>query len=263
MIIDIHTHCFADQVARRAMSRLQQSSGHPVYHDGTVAGLKSSALAAGIDISVVLPIATRPEQTPTINRWASQVTGGPIICFGTIHPDYADYRGEIRFLKEAGIRGVKMHPEYQSFYVDDKRYFALYEEIFNAGMIILFHAGGDISLQPPYHCEPRHLARMLDAFPGGTVIAAHMGGYECWDEVETLLLGRPVWLDTSFSVPGLGYQRTLSIMRGHGIDKILFGSDSPWQDQAVDLAELRSLGLTETELAAILGGNAAKLLGLS
>ena len=104
---------------------------------------------------------------------------------------------------------------------------------------------------------------MLDAFPGGTVIAAHMGGYECWDEVETLLLGRPVWLDTSFSVPGLGYQRTLSIMRGHGIDKILFGSDSPWQDQAVDLAELRSLGLTETELAAILGGNAAKLLGLS
>jgi DNA-binding transcriptional regulator YiaG len=263
MIIDIHTHCFPDKIASRAMSLLHQESGYPYFHDGSLAGLTRSTLSAGIDLSVILPIATRPEQTLSINRWAVQILGGAITSFGTIHPEFAGWKAEIRWLKEAGIKGIKMHPEYQGFYVDDERYFPLYEDIFEAGLVILFHAGGDIAYNPPFHCEPKHLSRLLDAFPGGVVIAAHMGGYQFWNEAEDLLFGRQVFIDTSFSIDQLGADRAIQIMRLHGIEKVLFGTDSPWHDQAADLAEFASLDLTPDERAAVLGGNAARLLGLA
>jgi uncharacterized protein len=262
MIVDMHTHCFPDKLAPRAMNSLQQESGYPYYHEGTVASLERSTRSAGIDLSVILPIATRPEQTVSINRWAGKVCGGPVKSFGTIHPEYAGWREEIRWLKDAGIRGIKMHPEYQSFFVDDHRFFPIYEAAFAAGMAILFHAGGDIAYKPPYHCLPEHLTRLLDAFPGGVVIAAHMGGYQQWDLVEKLLLGRQLYLDTSFSIGQLGAERAVRMMRQHGTGKILFGSDSPWHNQSSDLAEFDTLDLTPDEKAAILGGNAAKLLGL-
>jgi uncharacterized protein len=263
MRIDIHTHCFPDELAGKAIELLQRECGYPVYHDGTAAALARSTRAAGLDYAVVQPIATRPSQTASINRWAAQLREtGCLLSFGTIHPEYTDFREEIRLLASSGIRGVKFHPEYQHFFVDEEQYYPLYDAIFAAGLAILFHAGGDIGLKPPYHCLPEHLSRLLDVFPGAPIIAAHMGGYSYWDEVETLLIGRPLYLDTSFSLPFLGAERSLRMIRQHGVNRILFGSDSPWRDQAAGLAELDPLDLLPAEREAILGGNAARLLGL-
>ena len=90
MIIDFHTHCFPDELAPRAMSKLSQNSGMPYYHNGSLSGLKDSAKKAGIDMCVVLPIATRPQQTKTINRLTLSVMeeNKDIICFGTVHPEF-------------------------------------------------------------------------------------------------------------------------------------------------------------------------------
>jgi len=262
MIIDIHAHCFPDGLAARAIAKLQQASGLKVYHDGTASDLARVTRQAGIDRAMVMPIATRPDQTPSINRWALGLQNETLGSFGTLHPKFDGWQSEIRWLSANGFKGIKLHPEYQGFMVDDERCYPMYEAVFAAGLAILFHTGVDVAYHEPYRCPPERLARMLNAFPGGTVIGAHMGGYRYWGDVEKYLLGRELYLDTSFSLGDLGPERMVSLMRRHGLAKILFGTDAPWSDPARDLAGIQSLGLADTELSAVLGGNAARLLGL-
>jgi len=263
MIIDIHTHCFPDNLAPRAVPLLAEKGGISPFTDGTVACLKNSMKKAGIDFSVLQPIATKPEQTTGINRWAVSMQNGSIIAFGTLHPDYPDWKREIKWLWEAGIKGVKFHPDYQDFYVDDKKVFPIYEALAEAGMIMLFHAGKDIGYPPPYHCPPCRLRKVLDAFPGSIIIAAHMGGYENTYQVEKYLVGQDVYFDTSYSFDILGNGGMEKLIKQHGADRILFGTDSPWKDQEREVDNIRSLNLTEDEMEKILGGNAVRILKLS
>jgi predicted TIM-barrel fold metal-dependent hydrolase len=260
MIIDIHTHCFPDKLATRAVPYLAAQAGIPAHTDGTVKALKDSMKRAGIDICVLQPIATKPEQTPGVNSWAVSVQDKSIISFGTIHPDYPLWQDEIRALSDAGIRGVKFHPDYQNFFADSPKLFPIYEAIFNRDMLILFHAGIDIGLPSPCHCTPAMLKGLTDAFPGAPIIAAHMGGYLLWDDVKHYLIGRDIYLDTSYSFADLGPDGMTEIVKTHGAGKILFGTDSPWVNQRKEIFNIRSLPLEEKDINAILGGNARKLL---
>lgn len=262
MIIDIHTHCFPDDLAPRAVPLLAQRAGIPAYTDGTIADLKRSMNDSGVSISVLQPVATKPSQTVSINRWAAKVQDKNIISFGTIHPDYPDWQEEIKWLASAGIKGVKFHPDYQDYYVDEPRVFPIYEALFKQDMIVLFHAGIDVGLPDPCHCPPSRLKNVLDAFPGACIIAAHMGGYQCWNEVEEFLLGRDLYFDTSYSIMELGLPAMERIIKGHDVEKILFGSDSPWTDQKSEISQIKSTGLNKTEIAMILGDNAKRLLRL-
>jgi predicted TIM-barrel fold metal-dependent hydrolase len=126
--------------------------------------------------------------------------------------------------------------------------------------MLLFHAGVDIGLPPPVHCPPERLSRVLDAVPGLTIIAGHMGGYQCWDDVHKYLAGRDLYFDTSYSLVDMGPENMTALMRAHGTDKILFGTDSPWTDQGPEIAGIRALPLEQSEINAILGENAAQLL---
>jgi len=156
---------------------------------------------------------------------------------------------------------VKFHPDYQDFFVDEPRMLPIYRALAAAGLIVLFHAGVDIGLPPPVHCPPARLARVLDAVPELVAIASHMGGYAQWTDVAAHLLGRAVYFDTSYSLADLGADRMTALIRGHGADRILFGTDSPWTDQTVEVQAIGDLPLSTAETAAILGGNAGKLLG--
>lgn len=263
MITDFHTHAFPDELAPRAIEILSNRSGVKPETDGTCSGLLESMQQARITRSVIAPIATKPSQVRNINQWAVEVSRRyePLVCFGTLHPGQDDWREEIRRLLEAGIVGIKLHPDYQEFYVDDPDLMPIYEEITRAGLILLFHAGVDIGLPPPIHCTPARLARVLDKYSDMTVVAAHMGGFRCWDEVQQHLIGRNLYFDTSYSLRFLGADRMVSFIRAHGPDRILFATDSPWASQATEVAEIRRLPLTEQEIIAILGGNARRLLG--
>ena len=115
MIIDIHTHCFPDNLAPRAISTLANKANIQPYTDGTINGLKKSMKTAGINISFIQPIATKPEQTTGINKWAIESQDENIRFFGTLHPDFPYWKDEIKVLAQAGIKGIKFHPDYQNF----------------------------------------------------------------------------------------------------------------------------------------------------
>jgi len=264
VIIDFHTHTFPDALAERALSVLKQNCSESAYTDATCDGLCASMATAKIDISVVQPIATRPKQVASISAWAVQVQQNydNLICFGSLHPQMEDAAEQIAYLVDHGIRGVKLHPDYQGFFVDDPLAFPLYRALEEAGIVLLLHAGLDIGLPEPVHCTPERLARVLDTFPNLTVVAAHMGGYRRWDEVYQHLCGRDLYFDTSYSFNDMGAQAMKNLVLAHGMDKVLFGTDSPWADQNIEVQAIRSLGLSSEQTEAVFYGNAARLITL-
>jgi len=58
-------------------------------------------------------------------------------------------------------------------------------------------------------------------------------------------------------------ERVVAIIRRHGADRVVYGSDWPMADPAAEIAAVRALGLTDDDTAAILGGNLARLLGIA
>lgn len=263
LIIDFHVHCFPDDIAARTVESLAQKAGIPAMTDGTVTGVKASMQRAGIDKSVLLNIATRPTQCRKITQWASSVEGNEIIAFGSIHPDCGNWKEELEYMKQAGLKGVKFHPDYQGFYVDEKRMYPIYEKVAEMGFVMVFHGGVDIGLPVPCHCPPERMKNVVRAFPGARIVAAHMGGYDCWDDVERFLVGEDVYLDTSFSLHKMNMEQFMRIVELHGFEKILFATDSPWGDQSTEVMRFYSMPLSDNVRNAILGGNAGRLLGLT
>lgn len=261
MIIDFHTHCFPDAIARRAVPMLSERSGIPYHVDGTVEGLRASMRRSGIEASVFLQIATKPAQTPTVNAWAIEQNSADIVGFGSVHPDYPQWRDELDRIADAGLKGIKLHPDYQEFYVDADPLKPIYEHAIARGLVVVLHAGIDVGLPETVHCTPARLLAVYDILRHGTVVLAHMGGWRMWREVETELSGSSFHFDTSYCSDDLSAEDFRRLIRSHGAGRILFGSDSPWEDQAVAVANLRALGLTPGEESAILGENAARLLG--
>lgn len=263
MIIDFHTHCFSDELASSAIAVLAQRANIPAFTDGTVSALKESMQTCDINYSVLLNIATKPSQTEKINSWASSVQKGNIISFGSIHPKYKNWENELKRIKELGLKGIKFHPEYQEFYVDDEAMYPIYEKAFELGLIIIFHAGEDLGFKPPFHCIPKRLDKLIERFKGGAIIAAHMGGFMYWDDVEKYLVGKDIYLDTSFCLGYMDEAQKKRIIKNHGYKKILFGTDSPWKNQGEEVQKIKDLCLGKEAEEAIFYKNAIELLGIS
>jgi len=260
-IVDTHTHAFPDSLAERAMEALKALDGnHPSYSDGTISGLKESMRRAGVSRAWVMPVATKPSQVHSINNRAREVTDGQIVAFGALHPDLEDWEEEIRRIKALGLPGVKMHPDYQNFRPDEPRMFPMYEALRAEGLILFFHAGDDIAFQRPGFGSPERIARVLREFPGLKVVAAHLGGFRRWRAVEEYLVGKEVFLETSFTFGHMACSQIERIIRQHGPERVLFGTDSPWKDQRVEVQNILSLRLTDRETEMILGRNAEEVL---
>lgn len=261
MIIDFHTHCFADNIAARAMGSLIERSLYPAHFDGTLNGLKKSMRSAGIDLSIVCNIATNPHQTEKVNDWAISSNGDGIISFGSVHPEYKNFSAEIARLKNAGIKGVKFHPDYQGFDVDDKSVYPLYETLAENEMVMLFHCGHDLVPRERYRCLPKAFVKFVNDFKGAKIVGAHLGGQDLWDDVFEYVAPCDVYVDTSFGFKYLSQNDIDRFIGFHGEDKILFGTDTPWQCQKTEVREMRSFVSGETA-EKIFHANAEKLLGL-
>ena len=280
MIIDIHTHTFPDRIAAPTLEKLQSLSHTLPFTDGTVDGLRASMEAAGVDRSLVLPVATSARQVVHVNDASARIndraseTG--IYSFGCMHPDFDGWREELARVASLGLRGVKLHPVYQGVDFDDPRYLRILDRCGELGLAVLVHAGLDVGFPGLEHCSPEMARRAVDQVGPVKLILAHMGGWRQWDRVEKLLPGTGVYLDTSFSLGrmtplGDGYygpadlelmgaEQFVRLVRAFGADHVLFGTDSPWGDQGEALDRLRALPLEGEELDAILGGNALRLL---
>lgn len=266
MIIDFHTHIFPDRIAARTIAMLEQKSGIDAATDGSPGGLLQSMGEAGIDLSVVLPVATKPSQFESIRMYAGSVNAqypGKLLSFGGIHPDCADYKKEIDIICEMGLPGIKLHPDYQRTMIDDERYLDIIRYADAQGLVILTHAGIDIGMPEPVHCPPEKMRKVLDEIKPKKMVLAHFGGWGQWDEVYECLAGQDVWLDTAFVYGQISPEQFLKIYGKHDKSKILFATDSPWSDAKKAVAWIKNLGLPQEETEAILAGNAKRLLGIS
>lgn len=263
MIIDFHTHCFPDHLAPKAVERLSVvGGGLMAYTDGTLAGLRRRMAEDGIDAAVVLNIATKPQQQTNVNNFAASINNEQdIFSFGSVHPDAEDALEELERIKELGLKGVKFHPEYQQFAVDDPKMKPLYRKISDLGLITVFHAGVDYGFPPPYGCTPEALASVLDCFET-PVVAAHWGGLQFSEDVIRHLCGRDVYIDTSFGYGRLTRFHAEKILELHGMDKMLFATDMPWHTASLEMRLLATLGLSEEEKEKLFCGNAKNLLGI-
>ncbi|NLB68278.1 MAG: amidohydrolase family protein [Lentisphaerae bacterium] len=262
MIVDFHTHCFPDQLAERVIPQLAECANSQAFLNGTISDLLKSMSESGVDYSVMLQIATKPSQNHTVNTWAIERDEPGIIAFGSVHVLGENWEEELERLAAEGIKGIKLHPEYQGVYVDDDVMLPLYEKISELGLYLAFHAGADIGIPPPVHSSPEHFHNVIDALPRDHTILAHMGGWKRWDEVEKFLVGSHLLFDSSFSYNFMPHEQMRRIIVDHGADKILMGSDSPWDSQEEAIKAIRSLELSEEEEEAVLGGNACRILNL-
>ena len=264
MIIDFHAHCFPDAIAPKALPKLAACSGiHSAFTDGTAEGLLAAMDRAGIDKSVVANIATNPKQQRSVNSFAISLLEEPrFIPFGSVHPEAPDALDELRRLKDAGVKGIKLHPDYQEFFPDDPGVFPIYHEIARLGLVTLFHAGVDIGLCDPVRATPARLANALPQFEGAPVVAAHFGGYILWREVLEHLCGKDIYFDTSYCARKMPPPWAREIIAAHGAGRILFGTDLPWADPSDEIAFVRRISADEGMAGEILGENAERLLGL-
>ncbi len=263
-IIDCHIHCFPDALAERAVARLVSGYRVTPSFDGTVNDLIRQMDDAGIDRSVIVPVATKPSQVQSINDWVLGIHHPRVIPFGAMHPDFPEIGSEIARLREGGIKGVKLHPNWQGYKPEDPKAFPMYEALIENGMIAFFHGGDELEEWPtPIDSTPEALAEVHDRFPALKLVIAHMGGFRMWDDVERYLIGRDLYMDISFCMPeDLDTDRLVRMMRAHGVEKILYASDSPCGPPIPQLQHLLSLPLTEAEKSLICEGNAATLLSL-
>ena len=259
--IDFHTHAFPDQLAASALDQLQTHSGDYLsHHNGTIRGLLQSMDRAGIEKSVVVSIATKPKQVKSITDWAISIRSDRIIPFPSIHPLFSNFDSELDRIKSAGLRGIKLHPMYQEFVIDDPTLLPLCRAIASRGLICLFHAGWDIAYPESDQAAPYRILNLHQAIPELKIVAAHLGGWQVWDKVVNTLLGRKIWLDTSFSIREAGKMEFRRIIDNHPRDYLLFGTDSPWLDQKEELDAWKALDIPDEFKEKILFKNAERLL---
>lgn len=263
MIIDMHTHIFADSLAPRALAQLQETANIPAYTNLTEADTRAKLEEWGVDLAVVQPIATKPAQQHTINTWAQGIQHGQLVSFGTVFAPDPSALDTVDEIVSLGLRGVKLHPDYQRFDADDPSVFPVYEKIAQAGLPVTFHAGYDPVSKDHTHCTPAMLARVHEAVPDLTIIAAHLGGYAMADESEALLAGKDIYMDISMAVQFCDFAQFERIVLKHGTDRILYGTDMPWSSTPETIAWVERLDLPQEDKDKIFWKNAARLLGMS
>lgn len=270
-------------MAARTVQMLGQAAHIHPQTDATVKQLLASSEKAGIDLSVILPVATKPSQVETINNSAAQINAlykeKGVLSFGGIHPAYEHPEEELERIVSLGLKGIKIHPVYQGQNIDDPGYLRILKKASELGLIVVTHAGQDIGFPGVIHCSPQMCRHVMDLIPSLTLVLAHMGGWHDWDEVPEVLKDTPVYIDTAFSLGQvdtaddghwpkgepylLSEDQAVRIIRAFGSERVLFGTDCPWADQRDYVRALRNLPLTEKEKVNILGDNAVKLLNLN
>lgn len=235
MIIDAHTHIFPDPVAGKAISTIVSNGNGLVkyYTDGTFNGLLNSMDNAGINYSVVLPVATTLEQGNGILQWirSAAPSSNRIIFFGSVHPLDPDFRHTIKKMKDDGIQGIKFHPGYQNFPADSTRALRIYEEAVKNDMVLHFHSGFDPSLPGCDYTSVERFKNVIIHLKGLKIVLAHAGGMDEWQKVMDLLGNRGCYFDIAYVLEKMRENETARELYRQNEDYFLFGTDSPWCDQ--------------------------------
>lgn len=259
-IIDFHAHIFPDRIAHKASAAIGEFYDIPMKYDGTVATLLHLSGQCGIGTTLVHSVATAPQQVASINDFIADTVRknpGRLVGFATIHPDHPAIEEEIERAAAMGLRGIKIHSDFQRFLLDDDGAMRIYRAI-EGRLPILVHAG-DHRYE---FSKARRIAAVQDRFPGLQMICAHLGGWSEWEESAAILRGSNVVVDTSSSLYDLPPDQARGIIEMYGADRVLFGTDYPMWNPCEELALLDRLCLPDDEREKILHGNAERLFGI-
>lgn len=261
-IIDAHCHIYPDAIAEKAVRSIGQFYDLQMGLSGTAEGLKAAHDAAGITRAVVHSVATTPKQVRSINDFIAKAvkeSGGRFTGLGALHPMSADMRGDIEHLLTLGLHGVKLHPDFQRFCLDDPICDEMYALCRDAKLPMLIHTGD----KRYDYSNPNRLLLVLKRFPGLTIVGAHFGGWSLWEDAARALCGqKDLYVDCSSSLYALKKETARELIRLYGADRVLFGSDYPMWSPGEELNRLRALDLSGDELEMILGGNAARVFSI-
>lgn len=260
--VDFHAHAFPQKISQRAISRIEGLSGVTSVLDGTLDSLRASMDAAGIERSVLLSIATKPSQYASILEWSRTVASQRIIPFLSVSPTDPQAAEHVRIAAEEGFRGLKFHPYYQDFDLDDPAMDPVYGTMEERGLICVCHTGFDHAYPFVRKADPVRVLRVLAKFPRLAFVATHLGAWRDWELAEKQLPGANLWIDTSYSLEFMPPEEARRLILRFPADRVLFGSDSPWADQGKSMALVRGLSLGPSREEAIFSGNARALLGL-
>ena len=269
MLIDFHTHIFPDKIAESTIKALQANSGTNPNTDGTVDGMVKAMERANADICITLPVLTKATQFDSVLKFAISVnerfknSQKKLISFAGMHPDCEDIDLKMQQIKSAGIKGIKIHPDYQSTFIDDKRYMNIIKCAKKHDLIVVTHSGVDDGYKDqPVRCTPDRVLNVIEQVDYDKFVLAHFGAHKLWDEVFDKLAGKNLYFDTAFTMHEIKEETFKKIIKKHGADKILFATDCPWRDIKDDYTIIKSYGLEKDVEDKIFYQNAIKLLGL-
>ena len=258
-IIDAHCHIYPAKIAAKAVTAIGNFYDIKMAEDGTSDALVKEGSLIGVEKYVVHSTATTVHQVSRINEYiyGEMLSHPEFVGFMTLHNEMEDaaIEAEVELAISRGMKGVKLHPDFQKFNIDDA------ENIYRvtAGRLpVLLHMGDkryDFS-------APTRLRKMAEKYPEQIFIGAHFGGYSVWDRVECLKELPNVYFDTSSSLYFLDKSRATDLIRRFGHERYFFGTDFPMWRHDEELARFLALDLTEEEREDILYNNAAKLLGV-
>ena len=257
-IIDFHTHVYPDNIAPKAAESIRsfyELESHTM--DGTVATLLEKGRAIGVTNHVILPVAMRPDRTRSINDFilGQLEAHEELFGFGTIHAAMENLTEEVDYVLQKGLRGIKMHPDFQLFNIDDERLFPAYEQL-QGKLPVMFHMG---DLRYDYS-HPARLKHLLELFPKLQVIAAHFGGYQLHKEACQLLKDKDCFFDVSSSLMFMAPGEAENYINLYGAERFVYGSDYPLWDPVTEMERFLRLQLTEAQKEQIFHKTAEFLL---
>lgn len=260
-VIDFHAHIYPQKIAAKASQNVGHFYGISIAHDGTVESLLESGKSAGITHFMVQSVATRADQVSGINCFIASVCKADpehFVGYGTLHPALEKPDEAICQIEALGLKGVKLHPDFQEFKIDDPVMYPIYEML-EGRLPILFHTG-DYRYE---YSHPRRLAKVLKRFPKLQTVAAHFGGWSVWKDGEQYLADTACMIDTSSTLPFIDNKEAERLIHVFGAERVLFGTDFPMWDHVKEWERFFALDLSETERKQICHDNACRLLEVS
>lgn len=260
MIIDAHTHVWPDKIAQVALGG-NRVEGLDARGDGTVAGLTRDMEASGVQVSCCLAIANEARHVDSVNRFVAGLADDQHVPFGTVHVELS-VEENLASLERHGVRAVKIHPLFQKYALDDPRLWEIFEA-FGSDYAVITHVGEGGDAFTNSLSNPGMIKAITQQFPELRLMACHFGGYKILDDAEEMLAGADVVLETSWppTLATLRPERVRDLIRKHGAERIVFGSDWPMTSPAEEIRAIEALGLTDDELKLVLGGTLAGVLG--
>ena len=278
MVIDSHCHILPPQFQQRhaellardvTFATLLAKSGTAM---ATAETLVHAMDRAGVSRAVVMGMGwTDPALAREVNDYLIEsVQQNPqrLTGFCSVNPAWGDEAlAEVERCVAEGLTGIgELHPDTQGFDITDGPGLSPFmDAVRRLGLPVVVHASEPVGHQYAGKgaTTPEKLYRFIENFQDNTIVCAHWGGglpfYLLMPEVPGLM--KNVYFDMAAS-PLLYRPEVLPTVAGLvGPEKILFATDFPLIRHQRLLRQVTESGLDSAAQEAILGGNAARLLG--